>query len=403
VSLTKPDHISETEVVRLWQEQLRKHRLLEDSEGRPVEIIYPGRLNDGQGGDFRDAVVASGSSCKSGNIEIHTRASGWQSHGHHKNPAYNCVVLHVALKQDRPGEAVLQNGKTIPTVILEKCLAQGTHTSNSQLPCQGIINKSENVARYLDRIGQRRFFIKAAHYQTELAQIEAGQSLYQGVLTALGYTKNQGPFQELAQRVPLSSLEEIARAEGNQEDILSRLQYLLYSNATAISWELYRVRPDNSPARRIAALSHLIYRYREDGWLSAFLKIIRRAPAERVSQEMEPAFIVSSESGPDLLGRERAAEIIINVLLPFAWTWSRQASRFKLSRKIIKLYRSYPRLESNSIERHMLHQLSLQSRQVNTASRQQGLIHIYKTLCTHGKCGRCGFNYSKSPCSFSRY
>ena len=124
MSLTKPGKTPESEVVRIWQQQLQNRRLLDDCEGRPVEIIYPGRLNDGQGGDFKDAVVISGNACKSGDIEIHTRSSLWEGHGHHRNPVYNRVVLHVALEQDRPGRALLQNGQTIPTIILNRYLGQ---------------------------------------------------------------------------------------------------------------------------------------------------------------------------------------------------------------------------------------------------------------------------------------
>ena len=124
MSPAQPGNLGENEVVRIWQQQLRKRRLLDDAEGRPVKIIYPGRRNDGRGGDFRDAVVISGNSWKSGDIEIHTRSSGWQAHGHHLNPAYNRVVLHVALEQDRQGNTVLQNGQTIPTIILGRYIEQ---------------------------------------------------------------------------------------------------------------------------------------------------------------------------------------------------------------------------------------------------------------------------------------
>jgi hypothetical protein len=375
---------------------------LNDSEGIRVEILYPGRLNDGRGGDFRDAVITSGDTRKSGNIEIHTRTSGWQSHGHHKDPIYNQVVLHVAMEQDRPGKVKLQNGQSIPTVILGTYADQRPQSTFSPLPCQDIARKSKDPARYLDRAGERRFFSRASRYKFELDQIEAGQSLYQGVLEALGYTKNQQPFRELTRRVPLSDLEEIANAGGTETDALGRLQNLLLCNASDLNWELYKVRPDNLPALRIEALSHLLYYYRERGWLQSFVNIIRQNPLDRMRQKLESAFVVKTKDGRVLLGKDRAAEIIINVLLPFAWSWSRRNHEPNLSRKVMKIYRLYPRMESNSIERHMLQQLSLDRRQVNSARRQQGLIHLYKNRCTQGKCRRCGFNYSRSLRSFSR-
>ena len=170
-------------------------------------------------------------------------------------------------------------------------------------------------------------------------------------------------------------------------------------------WELFKVRPGNLPMRRIIALSHLLYRFREPGWLQTLLDLVRKVPLKRAPEDLETAFIVkvegywrghnnfdkaNSASCTVLLGPERAAEIVVNVLLPFYRSWVRNAGKTASGRKALRIYRCYPRLETNSIERHMLKQLALTSRQVNTASRQQGLLHIYKTLCTQGKCEECG-------------
>jgi len=51
-----------------------------------------------------------------------------------------------------------------------------------------------------------RFYEKAARFQQELQQIEAGQCLYRGLMTALGYSHNQEPFKELADRIPLDHI-----------------------------------------------------------------------------------------------------------------------------------------------------------------------------------------------------
>ena len=182
--------------------------------------------------------------------------------------------------------------------------------------------------------------------------------------------------------------------KGVKEDILVQVQSVLFDRASTLDWELYKVRPDNSPLRRITALSHLLYRYRARGWLPILMNIIRRTPAERAGKELELALVVD-EGTPALLGRGRAAEIIINVILPFAWLWAQKKSESALTEKVLEVYRRYPRSESNSIERHMLRQFSLRRLLVNSACRQQGLIHIYKSLCTRGKCEECNINLFK--------
>jgi hypothetical protein len=121
------------------------------------------------------------------------------------------------------------------------------------------------------------------------------------------------------------------------------------------------------------------------------MSIFERTPAEGVRKELELAFIIGV-GHPVLLGQARAAEIIVNVVLPFAWSWGEKRGESALCDKVIEVYRRYPRLESNSIERHMLRQLSLERRLVNSACRQQGLIQIYKTFCIQGKCVECGIS-----------
>ena len=86
---------------------------------------------------------------------------------------------------------------------------------------------------------------------------------------------------------------------------------------------------------------------------------------------------------------ERAADIAVNVLLPFTFAWGKFTSQPELEQKSVDLYRRYPKLMANTVERHMSQQLGLNSSVVNSARKQQGLIHIYRSLCTQGKCNCC--------------
>jgi hypothetical protein len=447
-------NIPESEIIQMWQKQLVRPDLA-DTEGKPVQIIYPGRPNDGRGADFRDAVIFSGGERRQGCIEVHSKVSGWKSHGHHEDPVYNQVVLHVALEKDRPGRTILQNGQSVPTVILENT----ENERNKVLQCQRNGPKMDLVRtlRILEKFGHSRLSGKAARYLDELSYMEAGQSLYRGVCEALGYTKNKVPFMDLAGRVPLSLLEKIAgdQLNGNslslvrsQAQLLEAAGFLYTRQAERFlepeyiihlqnqfsnphqsttngqaedrqsgseeagkypDWELFKVRPGNHPVLRTLALSYLVHRFRPKGLLRSFMDLITRVEVTKCRSVLEAALIVEARksqgesftgmrvagSGTVLLGRERAAEIIINVILPFAGAWSRMAREFKMGMKVKEIYRHYPVLETNSIERHMLAQLSLSRREVNSALRQQGLVQIYKSLCTQGRCGECALGKIK--------
>ena len=53
------DGISEREVVTWWRAEAARGRRLTTDDGRLLRVVYPGRLNDGRGGDFCDAVITA--------------------------------------------------------------------------------------------------------------------------------------------------------------------------------------------------------------------------------------------------------------------------------------------------------------------------------------------------------
>ena len=75
------------------------------------------------------------------------------------------------------------------------------------IPCRGAgyRGNARLIASILDEAGEARFFARAAHFREIIAQSGAGQALYQGIMTALGYSKNKEAMAELAGRLPLSA------------------------------------------------------------------------------------------------------------------------------------------------------------------------------------------------------
>ena len=172
------------------------------------------------------------------------------------------------------------------------------------------------------------------------------------------------------------------------------------------AWHLFRVRPHNSPVRRLVAMSYLVCRYREKGLLDGLLGGLEKAYLVREGRRLEEGLVVRVRGywagrvdfgwggrirSPTLLGRQRAADIVVNVLLPFAFAWSHSSGRPDLSAKALDIYRRYPRLATNTLERHMEAQFGVVDGLVDSARRQQGFLHTYKTRCTEGKCPECEF------------
>ena len=432
--------LAESEVVCIWQREAGSGAVLTTADGEPVAVLYPGRINDGHGADFRDAVVAVGGRLLKGDIEVHVRSRDWQAHRHHRDAAYDRVVLHVVMRDDSRTATFLSSGDSVPVIALERCAGADTGMAGGHMPCSGAGNagSTERLTEAIDVAGEARFLARAEGFGRDLRQMGAGQSLYRGIMGALGYARNKLPFLELAERVPLDSLETAVRQVGTEEERLAWLQSRLLGTAGLLpsqrwgsqrrdrmddacvtsleelwgssgggeampseTWHLFRVRPHNSPARRLVAMSHLICRYREKGLLDGLTGPSFGSGGHRRLEEGLTVTALgywasrfdfgwaSRISSPTLLGRGRAADISVNVLLPFTFARGRATALPDLAAGALDLYRRYPRLGANALERHMKAQLGVGNGLVDSARRQQGLIHIYKTRCTQGRCSAC--------------
>jgi hypothetical protein len=150
----------------------------------------------------------------------------------------------------------------------------------------------------------------------------------------------------------------------------------------------------------MAAMACLVVRYQETGLLRGLIRgLMNGTPDNHIHRQLEEGLMVDTVdySGPGssgragngtLLGRRRAAEIIVNVLLPFASAWGQTVGLAEVTARAWDMYKSYPCLATNTVEKHMMMQLSA-GHLVNSARRQQGLIHIYRNLCIQGRCKDC--------------
>ena len=83
----------------IWQHQRLRRHTLRTVGGHPLFILHPGFLNREPGPDFRHAVIQLGADTpQQGDVEVDLEPHGWQRHGHHNNPDYRRVVLHVVWK-----------------------------------------------------------------------------------------------------------------------------------------------------------------------------------------------------------------------------------------------------------------------------------------------------------------
>ena len=94
-------------------------------------------------------------------------------------------------------------------------------------------------------------------------------------------------------------------------------------------------------------------------------------------------------AAPALVGKERAGEIIINIILPFFAAFSQFTKQPELEENTLEVFQHYRAPAVNSLEKHMIQQLGTGLKTAATAQRRQGLLHIYKTCCIRGRCKEC--------------
>ena len=449
-------NIDEHFVQTVWNEQRFFDFDLKSTDGRSVQVLKPGFWNSDEGPDFVQAELLIDEDLHAGDVEIHINSSGWYNHKHHLDPRYNRVILHVVyLNDDINLRTRLQNGKRIPTLEIlnrldapigdlfdERKESQGAATNECRVT--GKTLKIERIQSVLDDLGQERLQEKADVMRNQLAGSDFEQLLYQGIMEALGYTKNSKSFRELAQRVPLSEIrgksDELIQAilfgvagllpsqsrqntEWDEEDkrFIERLESIWesaeqHNNPThmvAEQWHFAKMRPANYPSRRIPAIAQIISRC-QDTLMMDFLSLIEGAATanlralarirRRLQERLTPAPSGYWEDhshfgkgipqrGAALIGAARAADIIVNKLLPITLLWAEQSQSPTLTEAVQRLYDSYPKLQENRITQRIEAQIFSQEQPIKlispSAKKQQGAIYLHNNFCSSRLCDLC--------------
>lgn len=402
------ERISEKLVAWAWQEGRFAAGGLCSADGRGLQVVYRGRAGDGAGPDFRDAIVIIDGTLRRGDVEIHVRTSDWDAHGHSRDRRYQSVVLHVVLDHDRRGWPIeppvleLRPWLDAPLTILAE-LAR-LEPSGPAL-CGSFVGwQEEAVAELLDSLGDDRFADKVARAETAVDSLGLDEAVHVGLLDALGVTRNREQMRECAERLPFSVLDGILAGKAPERRLLiaqsmllgvagflealgdpaQRAVWLEYGDGAppVAGWELFRIRPANHPARRLLGYGRIVaaageaglFAYLVAGWPVAGVGGLRRRLAL---------------PGRDALGAERAASIVLDVLLPIIA--ARESGAVRRDGHAWHAFRLAPRLADNAITRLMTWQLfaAPSTKLVDRARRQQGLLHLYQTWCRGQHCLDC--------------
>ncbi len=397
----RPAPYSESALASLWS---RAHTLadaLVTEGGRRLRVIYPGRQSSGAGPDFRDAVLLKeDGSTLTGDIELHTTAPGWYHHGHQFDANYNGVVLHVVFSPKGHTDTRLQSGIDAPVAALQtvaSSLESADDHASPGIPAIEELRQSADIGAALDASGDARFLAKSHGFRLEMRELGVDETLYQGLMEALGYSTNRKPFLELARRVPYSALAALRDEpqsvrllalkamlfgasglihlvqEVEEREQLSRMQKRMprVKPIAKRDWNLFRVRPPNHPVRRITGAAHLLDACLDMGLTETLIALLVDGGIRQLNARMEQR---------PHIGKARARDIVVNVALPCLHAYGNTRGDDSLAQAALDAYTKAPKLQDNELTREMRRLCAIDKGVKLNARRQQGMIHLYKRM-----------------------
>ncbi|RKY69074.1 MAG: hypothetical protein DRQ02_02300 [Candidatus Latescibacterota bacterium] len=462
--------VAERFLLHIWDGQHLKKEM-RTTDGETVRVECAGTWNFDSGPDFKNALIHIGGRTVTGDVEIHIKPRDWTAHGHHRDPRYNGVILHAVMWQTEASfETVKENGETVSLLVLSDFLDEDIEKLSRKISqqqgwrCPRIAEieqiDTDALLKVIDAAAQQRLEGKIDRFKKRLKELSEDdeslspsdawdQLLYEGVMEALGYSKNKEPFAELARRLPLKQIRD--RVTGQPPSSLPlKIQAMLFGVAgllpsqshrpveldrptlqyiqelerqwqlveptlggrkmEAEQWQFFRLRPANFPTRRIAGVSFLLSRSIHKSLLSHLLQIAREHNQGLFLARAKAAFTAETDDywskhyrfgrtarawGENnlLIGTQRADDIVINVVFPVAILYARSRRMKTMEEFLLNCYDSYGELASNEITRSLVREILRGRRRISSsvksARRQQGLIHIYRQFCQRLNCAQC--------------
>lgn len=410
----------------VWYYRLYPRDTLVTTDGNRVEVIDPGIRNMDAGPDFFNAKLRIGKVLWAGNVEIHTTSSDWYLHGHHLDPAYNTVILHLVGRVNR--EVVNQRGETLQQSLLvvpEKVQANAAFLlqSDHPLPCRDFLSSMDPrlIRSYLDDLCVERLEHKCGEINIHLERFsQSWDEVFYVILTRnFGFGLNSRSFESLALSLPFRIIQRhsddllmveallfgqagLLQDQSLHDPYYQRLQreYQFLSAKYGLKcmdgflFRKMRIRPYSFPPLRIAQLASLL---QQTGRL--FSAILEMDTVSQLSEcfRSEPSLYWSThysfgKESPLKAKPPGAASIdllLINTVAPILFAYGKKTDREEYCDRAISL------LLSLKPEKNNIVQMFRQSGVVPfNAFDTQALIQLKKAYCDQHKCLYCRIGHS---------
>lgn len=247
----------------IWSQKRLPFHNLWLTDGREVHIHDVGQINLLDAGpDFHMGSITLNEIKLIGDIEIHVRSSEWYRHGHHNDPKYNSVVLHVVYEDDRPVEL---NGEVIPTLELRSLIDkdhfnifQKFHFNYAPFVCQRQLDDVPTI--YLSNMFDKSLHLRLlgkARVLIEKGILNEEDGYYHFLAAAFGANRNREGFLNLITKVHPIELKKLNQSQ-IVELYMAESGVYMKGSAQIDLWNYRMVRPGNSPMIRVQQFAHLM-------------------------------------------------------------------------------------------------------------------------------------------------
>jgi hypothetical protein len=273
------------------------------------------------------------------------------------------------------------------------------------------------------------------------------QLLFEGIFEALGFVKNREPFLRLAQNVRLERIHNLFE-QFPKNEVIPAAEGLLFGAAGLLDgdirsldapskqyvqhlrsiwktirptytreilhpseWKFFRLRPENFPTVRIAGAVRFFTGTAKANLLKTLIQTMK---GEQSSKEklhtLASMFTVAADGFwqthyhfshatkgtlTTLIGKTRANEIIVNVVVPIALLYARMFKDKDVRHGTLQIFQHAAPLAENSVTKIITQQLMHPVYGVKdklprpTAMTQQGMLQLYKYYCVEERCAEC--------------
>jgi hypothetical protein len=409
----------------IWKNRLFDSNNLKTVDGNQVEVVDPGDYNRDSGPDFFNSRIIIDNTEWAGNVEIHLLSSHWHSHGHHKDHAYDNVILHVVWKHDY--RAFTASGQNIETLEItwDKSISNRYEEYISKpytIACSGDIQKVETIIirQWINRLAVQRLLDKSDRIKVELEETcnDWEEVLYRLLSKYFGMNVNSDPFYLLSKITPLSIIRKhisnpvqveallfgqagmlhkglfLKAVDDDYYRLLVREYSVLSAKYSLVpmdgwTWKFHRMRPANFPTIRISQLANLLLNHQH------LFSLVKMAGSyQQLSALFDCGTSIYWQShytfGKEVSRKEKRvgdsaiSGLIINCLLPLLFLYGRENSDQDYCERAIDI------AENMSPEQNLIvKEWAKAGIKSFSAFESQGLLELKERFCKNRACLNC--------------